>query len=123
MTGAEISNALAMPYVAYAIMGKSGVAAILLALFQAITSAMSSEIVAVTSLITYDVYRAYINPTATGKQLVWVSHMAVFGFAAVVAGVAVGFCYAGFSVTFIVTIIGILIDGKFDCCYFCEMAD
>ena len=112
MTAADINTALAMPYVAYEIMGKGGVAAVLLILFQAITSAMSSEIVAVTGLITYDFYRSYINPQATGKQLIWVSHVSVFGFGLVVAAVAVGFCFAGFSVTFIVTAIGIIIDGN-----------
>jgi Na+/proline symporter len=54
MTAAGINNALAMPYVTYAIMGKGGVLAVFLMLFQAITSAMSSDIVAVTGLITYD---------------------------------------------------------------------
>ena len=64
------------------------------------------------SLVTYDFYRSYINPAATGKQLLRVSHLVVTGFGLLVASVAVGFCYAGFSVTFIVTAIGILIDGK-----------
>ncbi|CZR69247.1 uncharacterized protein PAC_19147 [Phialocephala subalpina] len=101
MTAADINNALAMPYVAYAILGKAGVAAVLLMLFQAIASAVSSEIVAVTGLITYDFYRSYINPSATGKQLIWVAHVSVSGFGLVVAAIAVGFCFAGFSVTFI----------------------
>ncbi|CAH0055114.1 unnamed protein product [Clonostachys solani] len=108
---AEINSALVMPYVAYTIMGKGGVVAVLLMLFQAITSAMSSETVAVTSLVTYDFYRSYINPTATGERLVFVSHIAVAGFGLLTAGIAVGLCYAGFSVTFIVTAIGIIIDG------------
>jgi len=110
MTAADINSALAMPYVAYAIMGKGGVAAVLLILFQAITSALSSEPVAVTSLITYDFYRSYINPKATGKQLIWVSNISVSAFGLIVAVIAVGFCYAGVSVTFIVTAIGIIID-------------
>lgn len=95
-------------------MGKGGVVAVLLMLFQAITSAMSSETVAVTSLVTYDFYRSYVNPTATGERLVFVSHIAVAGFGLLTAGIAVGLCYAGFSVTFIVTAIGIIIDGQYD---------
>ena len=122
-----------MPYVAYAILGKGGVAAVLLMIFQAITSALSSgreglglipfihssctdeypcaETVAVTSLITYDIYRTYINPSAAGKQILLVSHVTVVVFSVVVALVAVGLCYAKFSVSFIVTAIGIVIDG------------
>ncbi|KAH7133043.1 Sodium:solute symporter family-domain-containing protein [Dactylonectria estremocensis] len=108
---AEINSALIMPYTAYAIMGKGGVVAVLLMIFQAITSAMSSETVAVTSLVTYDFYRSYINPNATGERLVFISHIAVVGFGLLTASIAVGLCYAGFSVTFIVTAIGILTDG------------
>ncbi|KAJ5902331.1 hypothetical protein N7495_002859 [Penicillium taxi] len=111
MSSAVINQALSMPYVAYAILGKGGVAAILLMLFQAITSALSSETVAVTSLVAYDFYRAYINPSATGKKLIFVSHIAVVVFSLLVAAVAVGLCYADFSVSFIVTAIGIIIDG------------
>lgn len=70
------------------------------------------ETVAVTSLVTYDFYRSYVNPNATGERLVLVSHIAVVGFALLAACIAVGLCYAGFSVTFIVTAIGILIDGR-----------
>lgn len=120
-----------MPYVAYTIMGKGGVVAVLVMLFQAITSAMSSgaflhhhpfqyrvsnalllEIVAVTSLVTYDFYRSYVDPGATGKQLLFVSHIAVVGFGLVTAAIAIGLVYAGTSVSFIVTAIGIIIDGK-----------
>ena len=45
MSAAEINSALVLPYTAYTIMGKGGVIAILLMVFQAITSAMSSGIV------------------------------------------------------------------------------
>lgn len=65
-----------------------------------------------TSLITYDFYRAYIKPEATGKELIFVSHIAVVVYSVVVACVAVGLCYANFSVSFIVTAIGIIIDGE-----------
>lgn len=127
LSPAEINSALVMPYTAYTIMGKGGVVAVLLMVFQAITSAMSSgensswrrnhqgltgvETVAVTSLVTYDFYRSYINPEATGERLVFISHIAVVSFGLLTACVAVGLTYAGFSVTFIVTAIGILIDG------------
>ncbi|KAL6364452.1 hypothetical protein LRP88_01853 [Fusarium phalaenopsidis] len=110
LSPAEINSALVMPYTAYTIMGKGGVVAVLLMVFQAITSAMSSETVAVTSLVTYDFYRSYINPEATGERLVFISHIAVVSFGLLTACVAVGLTYAGFSVTFIVTAIGILID-------------
>jgi hypothetical protein len=50
-------------------MGKSGAVLIVTMLFMAVTSAGSAELVAVSSLFTYDIYRTYINPKATGKQV------------------------------------------------------
>lgn len=73
---------------------------------------LATETVAVTSLVTYEFYRSYINPEATGKQLVFVSHIAVVAFGLIAAAIAVGLVYAGTSVSFIVTAIGIVIDGK-----------
>ncbi|KAL4793132.1 hypothetical protein BDV19DRAFT_380416 [Aspergillus venezuelensis] len=102
MPAEVVSNALEMP---------RGVLAVPLMLFQAITSALSSETVAVTSLVTYDLYRAYIKPSATGKELILIFHVAVVVYSILVACVAVGLCYANFYVSFIVTAIGIIIDG------------
>jgi Na+/proline symporter len=106
----EVSSGLALPYAALSIMGKGGGAAILLMVFMAVTSAMSSETVATTALLTYNLYQSYINPKATGKQLLRFSNMIVPGFAIVTAGIAAGLNHAGFSVSFLVTISGILVD-------------
>ena len=42
---------------------------IVIVVFMAVTSSGSAELVAVSSLVSYDVYRTYINPKATGKQV------------------------------------------------------
>ena len=39
---------------------------------QAVTSSGSAEQIAVSSLITYDLYKTYIHPAATPKQLIMV---------------------------------------------------
>jgi urea-proton symporter len=64
------------PAVAVHIMGKGGAALILIMLFMAVTSTGSAEQIAVSSLVSYDVYRDYINPKATGKQVLtsWLCH-------------------------------------------------
>ena len=41
----------------------------MIVVFMAVTSSGSAELVAVSSLVSYDVYRTYINPKATGKQV------------------------------------------------------
>ncbi|RDW60681.1 sodium symporter [Coleophoma cylindrospora] len=110
MNAYEVSSGLALPYGALAVMGKGGAAAILLMVFMAVTSAMSSETVATTALLTYNLYQSYINPKATGKQLLRFSNFIVPSFAIVAASIAVGMNHAGFSVSFLITISGILVD-------------
>lgn len=45
-------------------------------IFMAVTSAMSAELIAVSSVFTYDIYREYIDPRASGKKLIYTSHVA-----------------------------------------------
>lgn len=57
---------LVPPATAVFLLGKAGSILIVTMLFMAVTSAGSAELVAVSSLVTYDLYRTYINPKATG---------------------------------------------------------
>jgi Na+/proline symporter len=77
----EISSGLAAPYAAIALLGKNGAAALLIVLFMAVTSCASAELIATSSLLTFDVYKAYVQPKATPQQLIFVSHImiCVFG--------------------------------------------
>ena len=43
-------------------------------------TAGSAELVSVSSLVTYDVYRTYVKPWATGRQLMQVSRFTIIGF-------------------------------------------
>ena len=43
----------------------------------AVTSTANSEQLAVSSLFSYDVYKRYINPNATGKQIIFVSRCSI----------------------------------------------
>jgi Na+/proline symporter len=54
---------------------------------------------ATAAVLTYDLYQAYIRPTATGKELVHFSHYIVVGFAILCAGIAAGLNHAGFNVS------------------------
>lgn len=96
-------------YGLYAIMGKSGAAAGILVLFMSCTSSLSAELVSFSSVMTYGVYRAYIKPDVTGKQLVRVSHFFVVAFALFIAGLTVMFNYIGITISWILTFIGIVL--------------
>ena len=41
----------------------------LLMVFMAVTSCGSAELIAVSSLLTYDVYKTYVHPQASGEEV------------------------------------------------------
>lgn len=57
LTDADISAGLPAPAAAAALLGKGGAAALLILLFLAVTSATSAELIAVSSILTYDIYK------------------------------------------------------------------
>lgn len=60
---------LVPPAAALAVLGKGGGALIAVIVLMAITSSGSAEMVAVSSLLTYDIYRVFWNKNATGVSL------------------------------------------------------
>ena len=64
---------LVPPASAIGLLGPGGGVLVMVQLTMAILSTGSAECIAVSSLISYDVYRGYINPNATGKQILMVS--------------------------------------------------
>ena len=90
-------------------MGEVGAVMVLTMLFMAVTSAGSAELIAVSSLITYDVYRTYKNPSASGKQLLKVSRATIIGFGLGMGGLAVILLSMGLSLGFVYLAMGVLI--------------
>jgi len=109
LTPEQVQLGLTVPAAASVMMGEIGAIMVLVMLFMAVTSAGSAELIAVSSLITYDVYRTYSNPAATGKQLLKVSRtvIVIFGLGmGVLAGILLGM---GLSLGFVYLAMGILI--------------
>lgn len=111
LTPAQVSSGLVLPNAAVALLGKGGAVCSLLLVFMAVTSAMSAELIAVSTIFTYDVYRTYVNPNASGKTLIFTSHCTVIVFAYVLAGFAIGLYYAGISMGWLYEFMGIIIGG------------
>lgn len=109
MSHADVSAGLVLPQAAVALLGSGGAAATLLLIFMAVTSAMSAELIAVSSIFTYDMYQTYINPKATGKQLIYMSHSCVVGFAIIMAAFSTGLYYAGISMGYLYLMMGVII--------------
>ncbi|ODV84797.1 hypothetical protein CANARDRAFT_8370 [[Candida] arabinofermentans NRRL YB-2248] len=103
------NEGMPMIYGMFMVLGKSGAAAAICMVWLAATSATSAELIGFSSVVTYDIYRTYFKPEATGKELIRVSHTCVSIFAILMGAVAVGFNYAGITVSWIITFIGIIL--------------
>ncbi|KIW18860.1 hypothetical protein PV08_03149 [Exophiala spinifera] len=109
MTHEEVSAGLVLPYAAVALLGKGGASATLLLIFMAVTSASSAELIAVSSIWTYDIYQTYINPKASGKFLIRMSHVSCIVYAIILAGFSTGLFYAGVSMGYLYLLMGCII--------------
>ncbi|KAF3947594.1 hypothetical protein CMV_026292 [Castanea mollissima] len=109
ITESEASHGLVPPATAIALMGKGGSVLLLTMLFMAVTSAGSSELIAVSSLCTYDIYRTYINPEADGKKILRVSRGVVLAFGCFMGLLAVILNKAGVSLGWMYLAMGVLI--------------
>ncbi|RFU75720.1 urea active transporter [Trichoderma arundinaceum] len=108
MTSTEVANGLILPYVAVAVAGKGGAVAVLLMTFMAITSTLSAQVIAVSSIFTFDFYRTYINKNAGNKDVIRWSHLGVILFAAISAGLTAAFNYGGISMGWTLYMIGVV---------------
>ncbi|GAB4834834.1 urea active transporter [Ancistrocladus abbreviatus] len=109
LTASEAGHGLVPPATAIALMGKGGSFLLLTMLFMAVTSAGSSELIAVSSLCTYDIYRTYINPNADGKQILKVSRFVILAFGCFMGLLAVILNKAGVSLGWMYLAMGVFI--------------
>ncbi|KZT37750.1 urea transporter [Sistotremastrum suecicum HHB10207 ss-3] len=109
LSPADVSAGLPAPAAAAALLGKGGAAAMLVLLFLAVTSATSAELIAVSSILTYDVYKRYINPQANEAQILRMSHYMVAFFALVMGLAGLIFFYIGVSMGWLYTFMGVIL--------------
>ena len=109
VTGDEAGQGLVPPAAAVHFFGKGGGMMITIMLFMAITSTGSAEQIAVSSLIAYDIYKKYINPKATGEQILKVSRIAILGFGIFMGVLSTILFELGLSLGFVYLMMGIFI--------------
>ncbi|KAF4502243.1 DUR3-Urea permease [Fusarium agapanthi] len=108
MTSAEFTNGLVLPYVAVAVAGKGGAVAVLLMTLMAATSTLSAQILVVSSILTFDIYRVYFNQEASNKQVIRWGHIGVVLFGIVAAAFTAMFHYIGVDMGWTLYMLGIL---------------
>ncbi|KAH8198342.1 hypothetical protein TruAng_007497 [Truncatella angustata] len=110
MTADEVDAGLVLPYVAQAVAGKGGAAAILLVTFMACTSVASAQMIAISSIISFDIYGTYINKTATNRQLIRWSHIGVIFTSLAISSIATGFHLGGVNMTWLLYAMGNIVN-------------
>jgi Na+/proline symporter len=77
VSATEAGAGLVPPAVAVHLLGSGGGWAIAVMLFMAIISTGSAEAIAVSSLISYDIYKPYFNPQASGDDIIRISRIVI----------------------------------------------
>ncbi|PWY90406.1 hypothetical protein BO94DRAFT_593223 [Aspergillus sclerotioniger CBS 115572] len=101
ITSTEVSTGMVMPYLVKALLGESGMIAFFVLLFMALTSTVSSSMIAVSSILSFDMYKTYVNPEASDRRLLGVSHLAVVFHAIFITGISIALNYGGANMTWI----------------------
>ena len=109
LTENEIGMGLVAPTTASNLMGDFGAILLLTIIFTAVTAAGSSQLVSVSSLVTYDVFRTYLKPSSSGRQLIRISRFTILGFGIGMGLLASLLFHSGFSLQYIYLMMGILI--------------
>ncbi|KAJ5550249.1 Sodium/solute symporter [Penicillium sp. DV-2018c] len=101
LTATQVSAGMVMPYTIKALIGDKGIVGFFILLFMALTSTVSSSMIAVSSILSYDIYKTYFNPKVTDKQLVRVSHLTVVIHGIFITGISIALNYGGANMTWI----------------------
>jgi len=109
MTADDAGAGLVPPFTAVKLFGSAGAWMILIQLFMAVTSTGSAELIAVSSIVTYDIYQTYIDPEADGATLLKVSRggVVIFGLLMGVLGIILD--AMGLSLGWVYLAMGVLI--------------
>ena len=106
ITSEEAASGLVPPAVAVHLFGKGGAVMMAAMLFMAITSTGSAEGIAVSSLVTYDIYKTYVNPNCSGAQALRISKITVVVFGLLMGGLGVGLHHVGLTLNWVYQFMG-----------------
>lgn len=107
----QISAGLASAFAASTLLGKNGAVALLITLFMAVTSCASAELIAVSSILTFDIYKTYVKPNATPENLIFMAHVNVAVFGLTMAIFAIIWQNIGIDLGWLFLVMGLIIGG------------
>lgn len=105
----DVGAGLVLPAAAFALMGKGGAFLSLLIIFMAVTSALSAELVAVSSIVTYDIYLSYVKPDANSQEVKRTADIFIVAFGLLSGILAIILKNIGINLGYLYLLMGILI--------------
>ncbi|KIM92252.1 hypothetical protein PILCRDRAFT_116768 [Piloderma croceum F 1598] len=101
--GAGLAGVQAATY----LFGTAGAVLMLVIVFLSVTSALSAEMIATSTLLSYDVYRHYFNPSATSREIVAASRYFILFWAVFSSGLASIFKAVGINLGWLFYFLGV----------------
>lgn len=111
LSTAQNGAGLSSPATAIALLGKGGAVLMLILLFMAVTSSTSAELIAVSSLLTFDIYKTYFRPESSSTKLVQISHFGIALYSLVLAAFCCLLNGVGLNLTWLLTVLAIIVGG------------
>ncbi|SJX66556.1 probable DUR3-Urea permease [Sporisorium reilianum f. sp. reilianum] len=108
LSSTELSAGLPLAYAALAVAGKGGAVAVVILIFMAVTSTTSAQLIAVSSIVSSDIYHTYLNPRASDAQVIRVSRAACIAFAVFASAFSTMLYYVGISLTWTLYFLGLI---------------
>lgn len=105
----EVNKGLVPPATVSHLMGDSGSVLFLIMLFMAVTSSGASEQIAFSSIISYDIYRTYINPNCSGQRVISLSRATILIFGVLMGFLSIALHAARLDINFLYRATGIFI--------------
>ncbi|CDO93392.1 unnamed protein product [Kluyveromyces dobzhanskii CBS 2104] len=106
LSASEISSGLSAVAGASHLVGKAGTGMILMMIFLSVTSSFSGELIATSTLLSYDVYKKYIKQSATPHEVLVASKIGVFFWAIFAGSIASIFYRIGISMGWLFNFLG-----------------
>ncbi|GJN93637.1 hypothetical protein Rhopal_006694-T1 [Rhodotorula paludigena] len=112
LTSAQVGAGLPAAAAAQVLLQEGGAALLLVLLFLAVTSAASagmSQLCAVSTVFSYDIFVPYFRPHATERQVLFVDRCAIVAWGLFSGVLGVAFYYAGISMGWLYEFMGVII--------------
>ncbi|KPV76209.1 uncharacterized protein RHOBADRAFT_34830 [Rhodotorula graminis WP1] len=109
LSDSQVGAGLPAAAAAQTLLKEGGAAMLLILLFMAVTSAMSAELCAVSTVFSYDVWVAYIRPHASEREVLFVDRCAIVAWGIFAGVIGIAFHYAGISMGWLYNSMGVYI--------------